>query len=150
MDWRGSMLALPYDPGYAFMMHNKSRFERAGTPDPGKLWADKKWDWNAFVQAGSVHARTSTPDAARFGYYVQTWEGDYVSNLRTLGGELLNKDRTQLALGDSASLAALTQWAELVTRHKVSPVAGQGPSNNFNSGQVAMYSSHPGNIIPVQ
>jgi multiple sugar transport system substrate-binding protein len=151
MDWRGAMLALPYDPGYAFVMYNKSLFERAGTLDPGRLWADKKWDWNAFTQAGVALSRTPAGEQqTRYGYYVQTWEGDYVSFLRTLGGDLLNKDRTKLALDEGPSTAALASWAELVTRHKASPVAGQGPSNNFNSGQVAMYTSHPGNITNVQ
>ena len=126
-DWKGKMLALPYDPGYAFIQYNRSLFEQAGVPDPGRLWADKKWDWNAFVQSGVALSRAPSPDQQRFGFLVQNWEGDYVSIVRTLGGDLLNKDRTQLALGDGPSLAALTQWAELVTQHKASPALRRGP-----------------------
>jgi multiple sugar transport system substrate-binding protein len=149
-DWKGKMLALPYDPGYAFVEFNRSLFEQAGVPDPGRLWADKKWEWNAFVQAGVALSRSPSPDQQRFGFLVQNWEGDYVSFLRTNGGDLLNKDRTRLALDDGPSLAALTQWAELVTKHKISPQIGQGPQGAFNSGALAMYSSHPGNIRPIQ
>jgi multiple sugar transport system substrate-binding protein len=149
-DWKGKMLALPYDPGYAFVEYNRSLFEQAGATDPGRLWADKKWDWNSFVQSGVALSRSPSPDQQRFGFLVQNWEGDYVSILRTLGGDLLNKDRTKLALGDGPSLAALTQWAELVTKQKVSPAFGQGPQGGFNSGALAMYSSHPGNIRPIQ
>lgn len=149
MDWRGAMLALPYDPGYAFVMYNKNLFAQGGIAEPGRLWADKRWDWNAFVQSATTLSRPHG-DQQRFGFEIQLWEGDYVSHLRTLGGDLLNRDRTKLALDEGPSLAALGQWAELVTRHKASPVPGQGPANNFNSGLVAMRSSHPGNITNVQ
>ena len=149
-DWKGKLLALPYDPGYAFIEYNKSLFEQAGIPDPGKLWADKKWDWNAFVQAASSFARISTPDQPRVGFTLQSWEGDYVSFLRSLGGDLLDKDRTKLALGDGPSIAALNLWSELATKHKASTPIGAGPSGLFNSGALAMYSSHPGNIRPIQ
>jgi sn-glycerol 3-phosphate transport system substrate-binding protein len=149
-DWKGKMLALPYDPGYAFIEYNKSLFEKSGAPDPGKLWSDKKWDWNAFVNAGVAMARPQPSGPAQFGFLVQNWEGDYVSILRTLGGDLLNKDRTKLALDEGPSIAGLTTWAELVTKQTMSPPFGQGPSGGFNSGQLAMYSSHPGNIRPIQ
>jgi multiple sugar transport system substrate-binding protein len=149
-DWKGKMLALPYDPGYAFVEYNKTLFEQAGVPDPGKLWADKKWDWNAFVQSASVFARTTTPDQQRYGFALQNWEGDYVSFLRTLGGDLLDKDRTRLALGDGPSVAALNMWAELATKQKAATPIGAAPSGAFNSGVLAMYSSHPGNIRPIQ
>jgi multiple sugar transport system substrate-binding protein len=149
-DWKGKMLALPYDPGFAFIEYNRSLFDQAGVPDPGKLWADKKWDWNAFVQSAVALSRAPAADQPRWGFYVQNWEGDYVSILRTLGGDLLDKDRTRLALGDGPSLAALTTWSDLVTRQKVSAPIGQGPSGAFNSGVLAMYSSHPGNIRPIQ
>jgi len=149
-DWKGKMLALPYDPGYAFVEFNKSLFQQAGTPDPGALWADKKWDLNAFVQSGVALSRTPPGEQQRYGFMLQTWEGDYVSIVRTLGGDLLNKDRTKLALDDGASIAALTTWGELVTKQKVAVAPGQGPNAGFNSGQLAMYSSHPGNIRPIQ
>ena len=148
-DWKGKMLALPYDPGYAFVEYNKTLFEQAGIPDPGKLWADKKWDWNAFVTSASAFART-TPDQQRYGFALQNWEGDYVSFLRSLGGDLLDKDRTRLALGDGPSVAALNMWAELATKQKAATPIGAAPSGAFNSGVLAMYSSHPGNIRPIQ
>ena len=149
-DWKGKMLALPYDPGYAFIQYNRSLFEQAGAPDPGRQWGDKKWDWNAFVQSGVALSRAPASGPQRFGFLVRNWEGDYVSIVRTLGGDLLNKDRTQLALGDGPSLAALTQWAELVTKHKASPAFGEGPQGSFTSGVLAMHSSHPGDIRPMQ
>jgi ABC-type glycerol-3-phosphate transport system substrate-binding protein len=37
-DWRGSLLALPYDIGYAYVQYNRSLFAKAGVGDPGKLW----------------------------------------------------------------------------------------------------------------
>ncbi|MDQ3701188.1 MAG: extracellular solute-binding protein [Chloroflexota bacterium] len=149
-DWKGKMLALPYDPGYAFVEYNKSLFEQAGVPDPGTLWAEKKWDWNAFVQSATAFARASTPDQQRHAFTLQNWEGDYVSFVRSLGGDLLDKDRTKLALGDGPSVAALNMWAELSTKHKVATPIGAGPTGLFNSGSLAMYSSHPGNIRPIQ
>jgi ABC-type glycerol-3-phosphate transport system substrate-binding protein len=149
-DWKGKTLALPYDPGYAFIEYNKSLCEQAGVPDLGTQWTNKRWDWNAFVQAGIALSRTPQGEQQRYGFMLQTWEGDYVSILRTLGGDLLNKDRTKLALDDGASLAALTTWGELVTKQKAAVAPGAGPTNGFNSGQLGMYSSHPGNIRPIQ
>jgi multiple sugar transport system substrate-binding protein len=148
-NWQGKMMALPYDPGYAFIQYNKTLFEKAGLPDPGRLWQDKKWDWDTFVGTVAALSRVAPGEADRFGFWIRTWEGDYLSIIRTLGGDTLNKERTQLILGDGPGLAALGKWAELATRHRAAP-PDKPPPGDFNGGHLAMMSSHPGNITTIQ
>jgi multiple sugar transport system substrate-binding protein len=148
--WEGKMMALPYDPGYAYLQYNKTLFEKAGHPDPGKLWADKKWDWDAFVAAGVALSRTPPGEPERAGFVIRTWEGDYLSIIRTHGGDLLNQQRTKLALDDGPSVAALTKWAELATRQRASAPPNQMPQGGFRGQHLAMVSSHPGEIVANQ
>ena len=147
--WKGSLMALPYDPGYAFVQYNKSLFDKAGVPDPGTLWRQKKWDWDAFTNTISSFARAVPADSGQAPFYIRTWEGDYLSFIRTLGGDTLSKDRSQFILGDGPGLAALGKWAELATRYKAAP-PDKAPPGEFTGGLLGMMSSHPGNITTIQ
>jgi ABC-type glycerol-3-phosphate transport system substrate-binding protein len=149
-DWRGALLALPYDPGYAFVQYNRDLFERAGLPDPGRLWQEKKWDWNVFVQSATTLTRTPGGEQPQWGYQVQLWEGDYLSVIRGFGANELNQDRTKFVLDDGAGVAAVDTWCQLCSRFKVSPLPGQGPAKAMASGQLAMLTNHPGAIRSVQ
>ena len=83
-------------------------------------------------------------------FTIRTWEGDYLSILRTHGGELLNADRTKLTLEEPGSVTGLTRWAELHTRQQASTAVDKQPQGGFRSGLMAMVSSHPGEIVPNQ
>lgn len=146
--WDGKLMALPVDTGYAYIQYNKSLFEKAGQPDPGTLWTQGKWDWDTFVSTSVAMGRAVGEGGAAF--TIRTWEVDYLSILRTHGGELLNADRTKLALEESGSVTGLTRWAELHTRQQASTAVDKQPQGGFRSGLMAMVSSHPGEIVPNQ
>ncbi len=146
--WDGKLMALPVDTGYAYIQYNKSLFEKAGQPDPGTLWAQGKWDWDTFTSTSVALARSLGESGAAF--TIRTWEGDYLSILRTHGGELLNPDRTKLALDEPGSVQGLTRWAELHTRQQASTAVDKQPQGGFRGGLMAMISSHPGEIVPNQ
>jgi multiple sugar transport system substrate-binding protein len=148
MEWQGKLMALPYDPGYAFIQYNKALFDKAGVTDPGTLWRQKKWDWDAFVSTVAA-LRAQSPESQQAGFWIRTWEGDYLTIFRTLGGDTLSKDRSKFVLGDGPGLAALGRWAELATRHRAA-TPDKSPPGEFTGGQLAMMSSHPGNITTIQ
>lgn len=146
--WDGKLMALPVDTGYAYIQYNKSLFEKAGQPDPGTLWSQGKWDWDTFVSTAIAMTRSLGESGAA--YTIRTWEGEYLSILRTHGGELLNADRTKLAIDEPGSVPALTRWAELHTRQQASTAVDKQPQGGFRGGLMAMGSSHPGEIVPNQ
>jgi multiple sugar transport system substrate-binding protein len=149
MEWQGKLMALPYDPGYAFIQYNKSLFEKVGVPDPGALWRQKKWDWDTFVNTVAAVSRAQSAESQQAGFWIRTWEGDYLTIFRSLGGDTLSKDRSRFTLGDGPGIAALGRWAELATRHRAAP-PDKTPPGEFVGGQLAMMSSHPGNITTIQ
>jgi ABC-type glycerol-3-phosphate transport system substrate-binding protein len=118
--WKGQLTTLPLDIGLGYVRYNKILFERAGQPDPVTLWQQKRWTWDAFVAAATALHRSPGGEPERAGYAIRTWEGDYLTVLRTFGGDLLTKDRSKLALEENASVAALEQWAGLATRQRAS------------------------------
>ncbi|MBI3973146.1 MAG: extracellular solute-binding protein [Chloroflexi bacterium] len=148
--WKGTMPTLPLDMGMGYVRYNKTLIERAGQPDPGKLWQDKKWNWDAFVAMATALSRTPPGEPERTGYVIRTWEGDYLAVVRTFGGEVLNKDRSKYVLEDNAGVAALNAWASLATRYKASPLPDRMPQGGFNAGQLALVASHPGEIVPTR
>src|SRR5688572_1839551 len=107
------------DVGYAFIQVNKTLFQKSGQSDPITLWHDKKWTWDAFIRAGAALMQVGADGAiAQAGYGLRTWEGDYQTIIRTLGGDILNKERTKFILGEPAGLNALTTWGELVNKQR--------------------------------
>jgi ABC-type glycerol-3-phosphate transport system substrate-binding protein len=150
LSWKGMLASLPLDIGHAFIQANLALFQGAGRPDPVQLWQDNRWHWDTFVEAAIAMARVPAGEQEYVPYVLRTWEGDYLSIIRSLGGDVLNKDRTRFVLDDSAGVAALTQWAELATRYRVSPLPDREPPGGFNAGRVAMYAGHPGVIKPVR
>ena len=148
--WKGQLTTLPMDIGLGYIRYNKTLIERAGQPDPGQLWQEKRWTWDAFVSLASAMGRSAASEAERVGYVLRTWEGDYLTVVRTHGGELLNRDRTKLALEDNAGVTALTEWAALATRHRAANPPDVNPQGGFNAGQLAMVASHPGEIQPLR
>jgi len=146
--WKGKLACLPGDIGQSLIGFNRTLFEKAGQPDPATLWREKKWNWDSFTAAAAAMSRPgANPGEEQYGYLISTWEGDYLTFVRTLSGEVVNKERTKFTLDDGAGAAALARWAELVNRYKASPMPGKGPPGGFNSGRVAMFSTHPGVII---
>ena len=148
--WKGALATVPLDIGIAYVRYNRSLIELAGQPDPARLWQEKRWTWDAFVAIASALSRTPPGAPERTGFVVRTWEGDYLSIVRTFGGAVLNRERTRYTLDDSAGVAALNEWGALATRHQASPAPDQMPPGGFNAGQLATVSSHPGEIVPTR
>jgi multiple sugar transport system substrate-binding protein len=92
MEWQGKLMALPYDLGYSYLTYNKLLFDKAGLPDPGTLWRQKKWDWDAFVSSVAAFARPQFADAGEAGFWIRNVEADYLSFIRSLGGDTLSKE----------------------------------------------------------
>jgi ABC-type glycerol-3-phosphate transport system substrate-binding protein len=149
MEWQGKLMALPYDLGYSYVQYNKLLFDRAGIPDPGTLWRQKKWDWDAFVNSVAAFSRQPFADGGEAGFWIRTVEADYLSIIRSLGGDTLSKDRARFVLGESAGLAALAKWGELATRYRAAP-PDKGPPGDFDGGKLAMMSSNPATITRTQ
>ena len=149
MEWQGKLMAVPYDLGYSYIQFNKTMFDKAGVPDPGTLWRQKKWDWDAFVNAISALARTQTPESQEASFWLRTTEADYLSIIRSLGGDTLSKDRSKFILGEPAGLAALAKWGELSTRYRAA-APDKGPPGDFDGGKLAMISSNPATITRTQ
>lgn len=147
LSWKGKLYGLPMDLGFAYIAYNKDLFKQAGQTDPGTLWGGGKWTWDAFVAA--AQALTTHPGGGPGvnGFQVNNWEGDYLSFIRSLGGDVLNADRTTFVLDSDAGITALTDWAGLVTKYKVSPPPADGNAP-FEKVQVAMASSNPAYIVP--
>jgi len=147
LSWKGKLYGLPMDLGFAYIAYNKDLFKQAGQTDPGTLWDGGKWTWDAFVSAAQALTSHQGSGAGVNGFQVNNWEGDYLSFVRSLGGDVLNADRTKFVLDSDAGIAALTDWASLVTKYKVSPPPADGNAP-FEKVLVAMASSNPAVIVP--
>ena len=149
MEWQGKLMALPYDLGYSYIQYNKSLFDKAGVTDPGALWRQKKWDWDAFTNAIAGLARSMPPESQEAPFWLRNTEADYLSIIRSLGGDTMSKDRTRFILGEPVGLAALAKWGELSTRYRAAP-PDKGPPGDFDGGKLAMISSNPATITRTQ
>ena len=142
--WKDTMFLVPVSVSVAMVRYNKTLFQRVGRPDPGQLWAEKKWTWDGFVDAArGLHPRPGEDGILPFVAY-HPWLTDYemFSVVWSRGGEFLSPDKSRVILDEGAGPEALERWLEMSWRHKVTPFGAALPpgadGDGFHTGHVGM------------
>ncbi len=144
----GKVKALPALVDNLSLVYNKALFDKAGVAYPT---AD--WTWDDFRSAA---AKLTDPAAKQYGWaYVNDGSEDtvwrFLAALWQAGGDLLNADNTQAALGSPSGLAAMTLLQDMaVTDKSVYLDNGNGNYLNlFNAGKIAMLWTGPWDISSI-
>lgn len=96
--------------------YNADMFTKAGVDMP-----KDDWTWDQWVQA------CKTILSKNPGVYCidqSSWWAHFVPWIRGYGGDVLSKDSKKSTLSTPESVAGLTAWGELWTKHKVAPPPG--------------------------
>jgi multiple sugar transport system substrate-binding protein len=117
--YKGVQYAIPNRGGPAVWYYNKTVFDRAGVPYP-----KDGWTYADFLDV----AKKLTIPGQQHGVGVPADASD-PSNVTTLfapilwafGGDFLTPDNSAPAINGPRSVAAITYWADLYLKHKVTP-----------------------------
>ena len=121
----------PFGGGTVVLYYNKTLYQREGLTDPNDLAAQKKWDFDALLDAAR---RTTKKDAAgavtqwglsTIGYW-QPW-------IWAAGGELFDAGITKALLDQPRAIEGMQFEADLYARHGVAALtdAQRGGQNGF-------------------
>jgi multiple sugar transport system substrate-binding protein len=121
----------PFGGGTVVLYYNKALYQREGLADPNDLAAQKKWDFNALLDAAR---RTTKKDASgavtqwglsTIGYW-QPW-------IWAAGGELFDAGITKALLDQPRAIEGMQFEADLYARHGVAALtdAQRGGQNGF-------------------
>lgn len=150
-DWPGTMLSagefdggiywLPFNVAVPVLYYNKDAFEEAGLSDPPKTWDE------FFEYARKLTKKDDSGVTQRYGVaYIPGWfSWALTSAIWSEGGELTNKDYTNITLNDSVVVDVLTKFQDLVEEDAAilpDPASG-GHRAMFKNGQAAMILDSP-------
>lgn len=107
------------------MYYNKTAFEKAGVPMPT---ADMKWD-DLITACKTLMEKN--PDTYCFDY--SDWWAYFVPWIEGYGGRVLSEDGKKSQFSSPEARAGLQAYAELWTKHKVTPLPGAGVQDCFIS-----------------
>ncbi len=151
----GELFALPWNSNPVFLVYNKTMFAKYHVPLPPSSWSNKQWTLNALLQDSKLLTHnTSNPKTATWGVVLSPgsigslaweWGADPLNNTggpqntaAYRGGPLTKTYATSPGMVQS-----MTWLADLTTKWKVSPPAGQLTAlstlgNPFFSGRVGI------------
>lgn len=133
--WRGKRWAIPRSDNPTIMLYNKRMVEEAGMPDPAQLWAEGKWDIEAF-DATMEAVSTGEGESKVYGCTV-AGGGSIRTQCMWIWGndsDVWNEDETETLLNTPKSVEAWDYMTGTVTK-------GWAPTpaaSNIPGGEIAM------------
>jgi multiple sugar transport system substrate-binding protein len=143
--YEGKVMALPHisEPGQVGLMLNLDLFEQAGVEPVN-------WDttMDDLIQAAVKIVETANDGSGTkvFGFARGVNYFNWVTHVRSFGGDFLNPEGTQCVLDDDRALAAFQHLYDLAYEYEIAPSPAQIAENEgmmFQGGSLAMTSGWP-------
>src|SRR5207248_8261424 len=94
-------------------------FQEAGLPLPPVKWGDASWTWDAYLQAATRLTKRGPEGPSQVGTGLPEWKFQWWTFIYANGGEVLNKDRTELMLHTPQALEGLQVVADWRAKQRV-------------------------------
>lgn len=151
-DWPGTMLDagafedgiywLPFNVAVPVLYYNQEAFDEAGLDGPPETWDE------FFDVARALTVKDDSGNTTRYGIaYIPGWfSWAMTSAIWSEGGEITNKDYSEITLNDPVIVDVLTKFQELIDEGvAIYPDnASGGHRGMFMNGQAAMILDSPG------
>jgi multiple sugar transport system substrate-binding protein len=125
---RQHLFAIPLHPNPAVLFYNKDLFARRGVKAP-----DGTWTWETLLE--TARKLTGPDESGVEAPYepISLW-----MTVRSMGGDLLDKDWKRYTLDQPAGVAAIQWIADLALRHGVAVRRSQVATRPFTQGKVGI------------
>lgn len=129
----------------AVLFYNREIFDKAGLPYPPSD-PDKAWSWNEFVDIAKQLTIVKNGKTVQYGIYgfKTSWGWAEPLMVKSNGGEVFNKDYTELLLDSPQAKEALVEVKKLQDEYGVAPTSitleqtGMNAAQMLQTGRVAM------------
>lgn len=151
----GRLMQIPYyglEGEMWAITYSRDVFNEAGLIEPSQLVAQKRWNWDSFIQAAEKLTKAQSGKIDRVGVYTMSaLNGGFESWLWSFGGGVLNDAGDKCILDSPASINALKFMSSMVNKNVFSFGAGLGPYAEIwkapKFAMAAWWSSVSGTII---
>lgn len=126
LQYKGKLVALPYDVGPLMMFYNKDAFKSAGLKDPAKGWTTDEF----------VSDAKGLTKAPKYGFWAQSDISAVLPFVLSASGQSALDSSGKLAVDTPAWQSTTQFYADLVSKEKVSP---QVPSANSSSASANQF-----------
>ena len=122
------LYAIPLHPNPAALFYNKDLFAQRGLKAP-----DATWTWDTLLDKARKLATPEEPAVEAPFEPIALW-----ATVRSLGGDILDKDWKRYTLDQPAGAPAVQWIADLALRHKVAVPRSQVAAYPFTQGKVGI------------
>ncbi len=141
--FNGKIYGIPKDGGSVVMFYNKDLFDQFGVKYP-----DESWTWDSFLNAAKQLTRDTNNDGRvdTVGLGMTSWWVYWFPWIWSNGGDILNSDKTKCLLNEPNAIEGIQFFADLRTKHKVTPSLETGLQDIgdlFQLGRQAMQFTGP-------
>jgi multiple sugar transport system substrate-binding protein len=140
----GRVYGIPYDAQpICSLFYNKDLFDEAGVAYPSN-----EWSWDELLEASLALTKREGDRTSQYGFWTYN-SIDGLFFVYSNGGTIVDdvKNPTKVTLDNSRTIEGVKFWQNMINEHKVAPQptffqgAGQGASDVFATGRVAMFLS---------
>jgi multiple sugar transport system substrate-binding protein len=144
--FKGKVYGLPNAGMVPVIWVNKPLFQEAGLPPPPAKWGDAAWTWDTYLQAATRLTKRGADGHTQVGTALPEWKFQWWTFIYANGGEVLNKDRTELMLHTPQALEGLQVVADWRAKQRVATSAQENQAGTFDwkNGKLGMNPSDLG------
>ncbi|MFA9379456.1 MAG: sugar ABC transporter substrate-binding protein [Acetanaerobacterium sp.] len=144
----GNLYGLPFRSETYGLFYNKDLLAAAGYTAPPETWAELL----------EIAKATTKDDVAGFGLVGKNYGNlsfQYITMLRSSGGEILNADNTKCLLDSDVAIETANYYVDMYLNDKVAPAStlendNTSNRNLFAAGKIAMYLSGVYDVDPIK
>lgn len=147
--YQGKLYSLPRYTSVYCIFYNKTLFDEAKVPYPGKAG---EWNWAAYRQAAKALTRDTDGDGKvdQWGCVLDFWGARLYPWLWQNGASLMNADRSKCVLDSPAAIEAAQFLYDLRYKDKVAAASDNSDHNSsltaFTQGHIGMYMTGPWDV----
>jgi multiple sugar transport system substrate-binding protein len=139
--WEEKLHGFPWDWGTGILGYNKDMFDAAGVDYPSDQWT--------FDDLLAAAQKLTNADTSEWGWYgmPSAWNGP--GNIGPWGADWVSEDETKCTVNTPEAIEALSWWADLRLKHKVTPMPADEQVltalgiQMLATGKIGMVWSHP-------
>lgn len=133
-----ALYGIPFSTPPILIYYNKTLFEEKGLKTPSELYAEGKWNYEAFLEAAGTIA---DPGQGIYGVKLvrewKNWSDALLPLLWSHGAEVFNEEGTAFALNSPEGQEALQLYNDMIFKDQAHPKPGD--EITFDTGKIGMF-----------
>lgn len=138
LSWQGKQYIIPYGVSMMTMYYNVNMYNEAGLQSPPRHWGDQRWTWDRFLADAIKLTKRGGEKVTRWGIVGPYWDS-WLTLPVQWNADWVTPDLTRFTGNEPGPVASVQALQDLAWKHKVMPADAANMTQEFASGQGALY-----------